>query len=95
MNKHPILSTEEINHRLDEMEGWSIKDGKLNKIFEFQNFTQAFGFISKIAIEAEKINHHPELYNVYNKVRISLFTHDINGISEQDFKLAEIIDKLR
>ncbi len=95
MNKHPILSTEEINHRLDEMDGWSIKDGKLNKMFEFQNFTQAFGFISKIAIEAEKINHHPELYNVYNKVRILLFTHDINGISDQDFKLAEIIDKLR
>jgi len=77
------------------MDGWSIKGGKLNKMFEFQNFTQAFGFISKIAIEAEKINHHPELYNVYNKVRILLFTHDINGISDQDFKLAEIIDKLR
>ena len=95
MNKQGILSSEEINHRLEEMNDWTIKEGKLSKMFEFQNFTQAFGFISKIAIEAEKINHHPELYNVYNKVKILLFTHDLNGISDKDFELAKIIDRLR
>jgi 4a-hydroxytetrahydrobiopterin dehydratase len=79
---------------LEELDDWNIKEGKLNKNFEFSNFIHAFGFITKIALEAEKIEHHPEIHNVYNKVEISLSTHDIHGISEYDFNMAKSIDKV-
>lgn len=79
---------------MNKLDGWNIKEGKLNKKFEFSDFIHAFGFISKIALESEKINHHPEIYNVYNKVELSLSTHDIDGISEHDFTLAKSIDKI-
>lgn len=71
---------------------WITKDNKLEKEFMFKDFIQAFGFLTKIAIEAEKQNHHPEIYNVYNKVKISLQTHDAgNVVTEKDHKLAETI----
>ena len=82
------LSDSEIENKLKELKDWKIENGKLCKFFEFKNFTQAFGFITKIALEAEKIDHHPELFNVYNKVRVYLSTHSINGLSEYDFLLA-------
>jgi 4a-hydroxytetrahydrobiopterin dehydratase len=72
---------------------WITKDNKLEKEFTFKDFIQAFGFLTKIAIEAEKQNHHPEIYNVYNKVKISLQTHDAgNVVTEKDHKLAASID---
>ena len=71
---------------------WGIKDGKLNKTFTFANFVDAFGFMTKVAIHAEKSNHHPEWFNVYAKVEIDLTTHEAGGISARDFKLATIID---
>jgi len=67
---------------------WQIIDGKLHKKFTFKNFIRAFGWMSQIAISAEKLNHHPEWFNVYNKVVVDLVTHDADGISELDFKLA-------
>lgn len=94
MDTYKKLSSEEIKIEISKLDGWNIKGEKLNKKFEFSNFIHAFGFISKIALESEKINHHPEIYNVYNKVELSLSTHDIEGISENDFKLAKIIDKI-
>ena len=72
---------------------WIEKDNKLTKTFEFENFTQAFGFMCKVAIEAEKMNHHPNWSNVWNKVSFELTTHDAgNTVTEKDRKLAEIID---
>ena len=94
MNNFKKLSDNEIEVKLKELRNWEIQQGKLCKSFEFKNFTQAFGFISKIALESEKLDHHPELFNVFNKVKIFLSTHKINGLSEYDFILAKKIDDL-
>ena len=89
----------EIDSKLNELNlkkdlPWRVKNGKLNKTFTFDNFVDAFGFMTKIAIHAEKSNHHPEWFNVYGKVEIDLTTHEVGGLSARDFKLATIIDSL-
>lgn len=71
---------------------WVIKDGKLSKRFVFSDFATAFGFMTQVAIHAEKLNHHPEWTNVYNRVEIHLMTHDTKGISKKDFELARAIE---
>ncbi|HUM51951.1 MAG TPA: 4a-hydroxytetrahydrobiopterin dehydratase [Chitinophagales bacterium] len=72
---------------------WITKDNKLEKEFVFKDFIDAFAFLTKVAIAAEKQNHHPEIYNVYNKVKISLQTHDAgNVVTEKDYTLAKTID---
>lgn len=68
---------------------WELKDGKLYKEFKFKTFIRAFGWMTQIAIWAEKLKHHPEWFNVYNRVEVNLTTHDAGGISELDFKLAK------
>jgi len=74
---------------------WKESNNQLHKTFEFKNFIDAFAFMTKAAIVIEKHNHHPEWKNVYNKVEISLCTHDAgNIITEKDHKLAEALDKL-
>ncbi|MEE8133017.1 MAG: 4a-hydroxytetrahydrobiopterin dehydratase [Nitrososphaerales archaeon] len=88
------LSGEEIEQELAKLIGWTVTNGKLNRTFEFKDFNEAFGFMTRVAMEVEKLNHHPEWFNVYNKVKIELVTHDVNGISNYDFKLANIINKL-
>ncbi len=88
------LSADEIQAGLDELEGWSLDDEKLYREFRFENFITAFGFMSSAAIEAEKMNHHPEWFNVYSKVRVHLSTHDAGGITELDFQLAKKMNKL-
>ncbi len=80
--------------KLDEIQGWEKIDGKLCKDFKFINFIEAFSFITKIALESEKMNHHPDITISYNKVNIKLISHDINQISERDTDLAKKIDKL-
>ena len=94
MNNYNRLSDNEIEVKLKEIKNWQIENGKLCKSFEFKNFTHAFGFITKIALESEKLDHHPELFNVFNKVKVFLSTHKINGLSEYDFLLAKKIDSL-
>ncbi|MFT6732062.1 MAG: 4a-hydroxytetrahydrobiopterin dehydratase [Polaribacter sp.] len=73
---------------------WVIENDKLFKTFKFQNFATAFGFMTSVAIFAEKVDHHPEWFNVYSKVEIHLTTHEVNGISVRDFELARMIEKL-
>ncbi len=73
---------------------WQIVDGKLHQEFEFPDFITAFGFMTRVAILAEKANHHPEWSNVYGKVVIDLVSHDVGGLSERDFKLAQRINLL-
>jgi 4a-hydroxytetrahydrobiopterin dehydratase len=73
---------------------WSVKEDKLNREFKFPNFILAFGFMTKVAILAEKADHHPEWSNVYNSVVINLTTHDAGGISKKDFELAQKISQL-
>lgn len=88
------LSADEIQAGLDELEGWSLDDEKLYRQFRFENFITAFGFMSSAAIEAEKMNHHPEWFNVYSKVRVHLTTHDAGGITVLDFQLAKKMNQL-
>lgn len=88
------LSDEDVTSRLDDLDGWSLEDGKLHRDFKFGSFVEAFGFMSSAAIEAEKMDHHPEWFNVYNKVSVDLTTHDAGGITELDFRLAAKMNAL-
>lgn len=87
-------SDREIQEQLQQLTQWQLDDGKLFRELKFKNFVQAFGFMSQVALLAEKDNHHPEWFNVYNKVQIWLTTHEANGLSSRDFKLARAIDEL-
>ncbi|MGH9922863.1 MAG: 4a-hydroxytetrahydrobiopterin dehydratase [Nitrososphaerales archaeon] len=88
------LSESEIKKEMETLKGWKIVDGKLNRTFEFADFNEAFGFMTRVAMEVEKLNHHPEWFNVYNRVKIELVTHDVGGLSNFDFKLASIINRI-
>ncbi|MBU2883501.1 4a-hydroxytetrahydrobiopterin dehydratase [Psychrosphaera sp. B3R10] len=84
----------EINATLSEDAQWQLVDGKLFKQFVFKNFIQAFGWMTQVAMHAEKLIHHPEWSNVWNKVDVYLVTHDAGGISELDFKMIKRMEKL-
>jgi 4a-hydroxytetrahydrobiopterin dehydratase len=88
------FTEEQINNRLASMEGWEYIDGALHASFEFENFKEAFTSMTRIAFEAERLNHHPEWTNVYDKLEIFLSTHDADGVTEKDFEMAGIIDEL-
>ena len=88
------LSEKEIQEALSGMEDWSYEDEKLHLALEFPTFAEAFGFMCSVALLAERLNHHPEWFNVYNKVEIDLCTHEVDGISALDFQLAEAISDL-
>ncbi len=88
------LTDSQVKERLAELTQWSLLDGKLRREFKFADFVRAFGFMTSAAIEAEKMNHHPEWSNVYNKVTVDLVTHSAKGITELDFKLAKKLDGL-
>ncbi len=88
-----ILSQELLDEALKELQGWSIKEGMLVKELIFSDFKTCFTFMTKIAFEAESLNHHPEWSNVYNKLSIHLSTHDAGGITELDIKLAKKINQ--
>ena len=92
--KYKKLSGSELEELVKTMNGWQLKEGKMQKSFRFSDFIEAFGFMTRIALEAEKINHHPEWSNVYNTVTIKLSTHDAGAITDYDVKLANIIDKI-
>lgn len=88
------LSDEQIKNELRSLNGWTVKNGKLHKDFTFSDFTEAFSFMTKIALHAEKKNHHPEWFNVYNRVSIDLMTHDAGGITNNDVELAKFIESV-
>ena len=88
------LSTEDIAAGLNDLPGWTLANEKLRREFKFASFVEAFGFMTSAAIEAEKMNHHPEWFNVYNKVIVELTTHDAGGITELDFELAKKMNNL-
>ena len=88
------LSDEQIKNELKLLNGWTVKNGKLHKDFAFSDFTEAFSFMTKIALHAEKKNHHPEWFNVYNRVSIDLITHDAGGITTNDVELAKFIESI-
>lgn len=93
------MSTDEIEQNLADLnqglsEPWSIEDAKLHKVFQFSDFISAFGFMAQAAIFAEKMNHHPEWFNVYNRVQVDLSTHEADGITERDFELARNMESM-
>ena len=88
------LSASEVQAQLTDLDGWKIEGDKLFKEVIFPDFTRAFGFMASVAVVAEAMNHHPEWYNVYNKVRFWLTTHEAGGISANDIALARKINAL-
>lgn len=94
MPRVPKLDDEAVRSALEDLPGWSLRDGKLHRELKRKNFIDAFGLMSRIALVAERMDHHPEWSNVYNRITIDLTTHDAGGISEKDFELARAIDRL-
>lgn len=89
------LTEEETLTGICTIPGWKvIFGGKLLRVFQFKDFVEAFGFLTGVALEAEKMGHHPEIRNVYGMVEFILTTHDVGGLTELDFKLARKIDTL-
>ena len=89
------LSDEQIKTELAELSGWSIVNGKLHKDYVFDDFVDAFGFMTRAAIYIEKMNHHPEWFNVYNKLSVDFVTHDAGGITQNDIILARTLNSLK
>jgi 4a-hydroxytetrahydrobiopterin dehydratase len=89
------LNTEERRQALNALSGWSETQGRdaLQKSFTFSDFNEAFAFMTRIALRAEKMDHHPEWFNVFNRVEITLSTHEAGGITARDVKLAHFIDQ--
>ncbi len=88
------LSQIDIDEHLKDLPGWSIVNEKLHKEFQFESFNQAFGFMTRAAMEIEKMNHHPEWFNVYNRITVELTTHDAGGITKNDVNLAKILNSM-
>lgn len=94
MKRPTKLSDEEIVEALSRRDDWTRADGKLFREFIFEDFNEAFGFMTRCALIAESLEHHPEWFNVYNRVEVKLTTHDAGGLTELDFTLAEAMDNI-
>jgi len=88
------LTDSEIHKKLEQLNDWNYVDGAIETSFEFKNFKEAFSVMTRIAFECEAQNHHPDWSNVYNSLHIRLNTHDAGGVTENDFKLAESIERI-
>lgn len=90
-----LLSNDEIKDKISNLEEWKLVENNIEKEYELDSFTDAMGYVTKIGIQAEKMDHHPDiLIHSWNKVRITLTTHSEGGLTDNDLKLAEIIDNL-
>lgn len=86
------LPEQKIHEALQELDGWTFEDGRLKRSLKFGSFKEAISFIVRVAMHAEEMNHHPDIYNSYNKLDLSLCTHDAgNKVTEKDLKLAKAI----
>jgi 4a-hydroxytetrahydrobiopterin dehydratase len=88
------LTEDQIQESLSTLSGWELKAGKLHKTFTFADFVQAWGFMSRAALIAQAMDHHPEWFNVYSTVRVDLSTHDAGGVTALDVELARRMDAL-
>ena len=81
---------------LARLNGWSAVEGRdaIRKVFEFEDFNAAWGFMSRVAVKADKVDHHPEWFNVYNKVDVTLTTHDAGGVTDRDLELARFMEPI-
>jgi 4a-hydroxytetrahydrobiopterin dehydratase len=87
------FSSTELKDVLKTTPGWSVVKAKLHKEYKFADFIHAFGFMATAALAIEKMGHHPEWFNVYNRVTVDLTTHDAQGITQKDFDLAKVLDE--
>lgn len=94
MSRPPLLDDTEIAARLTSLPGWVHADGALRRELRFEDFSEAFGFMTRAALAAEKLDHHPEWSNVWNRVVVALSTHDAGGVTELDFRLAHVMQQL-
>lgn len=94
MGRVAKLSEAEVTQKIAALDDWSLVDGKLHREVRFESFVEAFSFMSAMALVSEKLDHHPEWFNVYNRVVIDLTTHDAGGISQKDFDWAAHADRL-
>jgi len=94
MAANPKLTDAQLQTALQNLPGWTVKDDKLHREYEFADFAHAIGFITTAALGIEKMDHHPEWFNVYNKVRVDLTTHDSGGITQKDADLAQMLEKI-
>lgn len=88
------MNEQQIASELKNLKGWTVERGNLHRVFEFHDFSQAFGFMSRVALAAEAMGHHPDWSNVWNKVTIDLSTHSAGGLTQNDFGLAGKIQQI-
>jgi 4a-hydroxytetrahydrobiopterin dehydratase len=88
------LSAATADARLSKISGWTRRGKRLHRVFTFLDFSEAFGFMARVALAAEKMNHHPDWSNVWNKVTVDLSTHDAGGLTDLDFRLAAEMNRL-
>ncbi|KAH7052483.1 pterin-4-alpha-carbinolamine dehydratase [Linnemannia elongata] len=90
------LTAQEQTDALAKLSAWSLVDGReaIKRTLQFKDFNEAFGFMTRVALYADKHDHHPEWFNVYNRVEVTLATHDVQGLSIRDVKLAQFIDEI-
>jgi 4a-hydroxytetrahydrobiopterin dehydratase len=88
------FSGPELKDALAGLSGWAVVEGKLHKDYKFADFIHAFGFMATAALAIEKMGHHPEWFNVYNRVIVDLTTHDAGGITAKDAELAKVLDEI-
>ena len=94
MAQVPLLSAEEVQSAVSALPGWTVSEGKLHREYAFPDFTHAFGFMAASATAMEKMDHHPEWFNVYGRVTVDLWTHSAGGITTRDTKLAGILESI-
>lgn len=88
------LNSEQIEQKLAQTDDWELDDGKISRSLKFNDFKEAMAFVNKVADEAEKMDHHPDIFISYNKVELSLVTHSEGGLTDKDFTLAQKINRL-
>lgn len=90
-----LLNQDEITKKLSSISGWKLEENQIVKLFQFKDFAEALSFVNKVGAEAEKMDHHPDIFiHSWNKVKITISTHSEGGITKKDFQLAEKIEKL-
>ncbi len=93
MAKQAVLDEAEVTRRVDALDGWDVVDGSLHRELEFGDFSEAFGFMARVALAAEKLDHHPDWSNAWNRVVIDITNHDAGGLSDMCFQLAAAVDR--
>ncbi len=94
MSSNAPLGSAQLEAALETLPGWQVQNEKLRRVFRFADFVHAFGFMTSAALAAEAMNHHPEWFNVYNRVEVDLTTHDAGGITQKDIELARQMNAL-